>query len=381
MIEQRQTHFAMAKPESHGVLPMVALLAVGLGNVPAFAAAPAAHFTATVRLTPCRDDGTPGVTRARMLEGCLFADGFHVWSTGESEGATYFEACAVVSNTVYSLTKRITNGTQVAYQALLEQGFVSRFLSMRHQIVALALGIADRWEDLAQGKTKVLLTLGEPYPEYYNTYLVERGSPQSIHVVARAPNFALCSTGIVFFPKPYDVGFTLWTLDVEYSPDGRPASARFQKYVPLDEAIGDVQMGRTPQRLEALISSAEVLFTWAPSFRMCDRLPIPPQLPFYIDDYRFVFDTYTNNRLSAMVEGGARLLCTNVDWSYPLDKAMRASMFVQRGLAARDAALRRGWLGPLFLVICAAALVVPALLVWRKGGPTQSNGPNPGKEA
>ena len=362
-----QTSLCLATPRRGWLLAAFVLLASSQCSLTLLAVEPVAGFKATVKLTHYRDNGTPAFAENRTLEGLVFGDGFHVWSRTESQEETYTQASAVVSNTVYSLKTRGAQGSASAYQALLERGIVSRFLTRDHQVVALALAIASHWEGVAHGNTKILLSLGEPFPEYYNSYSVDRTEwPNKISVVARAPDFVLCNTGLVVLPKPYDSGFKYWTLDVDYAA-GRPVAARFRKFTPLDSAITDAQMGRTARKLESLAMSADVVFTWGDASRAFDRLPAPPKLPFDIEDHRFVYDTYTNNRVSAMVEGAAVLSCTNIDWSYPIDRAIRVSTFVQRGIASRDAALRRPWLRPAFFAICVAALTLPALLVWRKG--------------
>ena len=375
MMARIQTSLCPATPRSGWLLAAFVVLASGECSLTSLAAEPVAGFKATVKLTHYRDNGTPAFAETRTLEGSVFGDGFHVWSRTESQKEAYTQASAVASNTVYSLKTRDAQNSSSAYQALLERGIVSRFLSRDHQVVALALAIASHWEAVGHGNTKILLSLGEPYPEYYNSYSIDRTEwPNKISVVSRAPNFALCSTGLVVLPKPYDSGFKYWTLDVDYAA-GRPVAARFRKFTPLDSAITDAQMGRTPQKLESLAMSADAIFTWGNAPRAFDRLPAPPKLPFNIEDYRFVYDMYTNNRTSSMVEGAAVLICTNVDWSYPLDQAMRASAFVQRGVASCDAAHRRPWLRPVFFGICVATLALPALLVWRKDSKTKSHNP------
>lgn len=357
------------------LLVTVALALATGGNCHVLAADPVASFQADVRITSYNDDrdNTKAVTMEQRLEGFLFSDGFHVQSPAGSLGGRSSEASAVVSNTVYTLLTRGPRGTSSAYQALVEKGIASRFVSSGLQVVALSLASEGQWEQVARGDTKVVLTLGEPIPEFFNTYLLDRtGWPNRLQIEARAPNFVVGSTGVVAMPKPYDDGFKYWTLEISYA-NGKPASAGFKTYWLLESAAADAQAGRMPEQLEALSTSVDVAFRWDPVPNRFGRLPAPPTLPFKFQDHRYVYDTYTNNRASLMVEGAAVLSCSNADWSYPVEMALQASSFVQRGLEARDATLRRRWLRPVFFTICAAALALPALLVWRKGNKPTKN--------
>jgi len=354
---------------------LAAFIASTTASPSSLATDPLASFTATVTLVVYGDHGAPLRVHNRTLEGCVFADGYHVRSQRVLDEGTYLYASALLTNTVYSLITASSPSGSTRYQAYLERGLVSRFFPRDHQVVALALSIADHWQHVVEGTTKILLSLGEPIPEYFNRYFVDRSQwPHRITVQARAPHFALCSTGIMLLPKPYDSGFTYWTLDVSYEAH-RPVHARFRKYEPLDSAVEEVRSGRTPQRLEALSSSADVFFTLSGPRKDFRRLPVPPELPFKIADYRFAYDIYTNNRISPVLEGGAVLTCTNIDWSYPEDQALRISAFIQRGLTSRDAALQRSWLRFLFLAICVTVLAVPALLVWRRQRTVTPNHP------
>ncbi len=354
------------------LLVTVALALVAGRNWHVLAADPAASFQADVRITSYNDDRdrTKAVTKEQRLEGFLFGDGFHVRSPAGSLGGGSTEASAVVSNTVYTLLTRGTRDRFSAYRALVEKGIASRFVSRGLQVVALSLASEHQWEELARGDTKVALTLGEPIPEFFNTYLLDRtGWPNRLRIEARAPNFVVGSTGVVAMPKPYETGFKYWTLEINYSA-GKPISAGFKTYWPLDSAIMDAQAGRMPEQVEALSTSLDVAFSWGTVPNRLSRLPAPPTVPFRFEDHRYVYETYTNNRASLMVEGAAMLSCTNADWSHPVDLALQASSFVKRGLEARDAALHRRWLRPVFFTICAAALAFPALLVWRKSSKT-----------
>lgn len=285
----------------------------------------------------------PGVRVPRetesLITGTVFGDGFHAVlpDAGHQSGKPR-EQLARLGETLYSLQYSPENPE--VFRAILEAGIAPRFLSPAMQVVALCFAQESDLIGLEQGEKRIILTLGQPFPEYFNTYRVDwSGMPREFHLVARAPGFAVGDRGTTPLPAPYTSGFTYWTLTVT-SSDGRPNRGVFRRFMPSEDAVVAAQQGKNVSLVEIEELRMEVEFSWNQSAPVPGRLPAPPQVPFWIHDHRRIFDIYTNNRVSLAVEGAPLLRCTNAAWSLPEETARRAAAFVQRGLAERDALMR-----------------------------------------
>jgi len=106
---------------------LAAFIASTTASPSSLATDPLASFTATVTLVVYGDHGAPLRVHNRTLEGCVFADGYHVRSQRVLDEGTYLYASALLTNTVYSLITASSPSGSTRYQAYLERGLVSRF--------------------------------------------------------------------------------------------------------------------------------------------------------------------------------------------------------------------------------------------------------------
>jgi hypothetical protein len=294
-------------------------------------------FTAQVEILGFDENGRRMQQSSTTIRGAIFPDGFYVISD-EIHPVTKkpLEQCARVNDILYNLQYHPDKVD--AYRATLEEGLAPRFLSKAIQCVVLCLSGNRDLEALERGDKHVVLTLGQPIPEYYNTYVVDRSRmPDAWRLVAKAPNFAIGPKGPVTLPPPYEDGFIFWTLDVE-TIENIPGKAVFIRFLPSDDAVKARRAGKTPVPLEIKDFVVEMSFSWSRSAFPLGRLPSPPRLPFSVEDHRRIFDFYTNNRVSLQVEGAPIVICTNSQWAISEVTASRAAIHVERGLRERDLA-------------------------------------------
>lgn len=288
------------------------------------------NFTVRVELKRLDKPGHPSF-KVSTIHGILFPDGFHIINA-EKQPVTgkAIEQCARLNDTLYSLQHHREN--RDAYQALLEGTLAPRFLSSPLQYTALALMNTQDLKALMIGDKRIILTLGVPFPEYYNTYFVDLSQfPRAWRLIVKAPNIAVGDKGTVVLPPPYEHGFTYWTLDVELK-NRKPSRAIFTRFLPTDDAVKSVREGRKPRVIEIEDSSAELSFSWGSLPFGLGRLPSPPKVPFKVVDHRRIFDINTNNRISLTVEGAPVLYCANDQWTISDATAERAAFYVARGI-------------------------------------------------